>query len=529
MALHSASSVNPPGDTRGLRPTFTFFGLLQKMPGWMPALLGFCLLALTITSQSIDMDEAQTWDYARLSTLNEVFTELRNDPNSESQMPLGMVLTWAWARIFGTSEYALRSINLAWAAVALIAFAYIARRVAIRWLPLLFAIQPFLWYSMDHARTPVMQMAGGSLLLLATLDFLAFRGLRVRAAAALCLGAVFLCGASMLGVVPLAAVGAGLTVKLLYRRIVLPGSVKILLLVTAAMLAVLGAYYLSTLMRGAGGAKIWSVSPANALFAVYEFLGFQGLGPGRQHLREIMRGVVPASDLLPFLPGLFSLAAVYALLFFTALKSWFTRPFHHTVRHYPSLIRAWLMGIGVASLSLLILFILAGVVGFPFWGRHMAGAFPFWVLALAITIRWARQGLWRTTARRITWALLLLLGVSSLLIRFAPQHRHDDYRSAATAATQLAATGHSVWWVADHSGGEYYGLLFDGTATDPGSVTFAHNIADDRSRPQVIIISRPENFDAFGTASNILRTGIYSRSHSFAAFEVWERRLPDVE
>ena len=524
MSSLPATSALPPEDARGLRSAFSPWALLRKTPAWVSAVMGFLILALTITNQSIDMDEAQTWDYAHLDTLQEFFTELRNDPNSESQMPLGMLLTWGWAKIFGTSEYGMRSLNLVWAAITMVAFSYIGRRVAIPWIPLLFAIQPFVWYSMDQARTPMMQMAGGALLLLATLDFLAFRSLRVRAAVVLCLGAVFLCGASMLGVIPLAAVVAGVSLHLIYQRVRLPRIVMVLLTLTGLLLAGLGAYYVSTLMRGAGGAKIWTVSPANALFALYEFLGFQGLGPGRQYLRDIMRGAVPLSALLPYLPGLIILAGTYALLVFAALKSWFTRPFHHLTHQYPSLFKAWAMGIGTLLLSLFLLFILAEIVRFPFWGRHMAGAFPFWVLTLAITIRWALQGLWRTFARRTTLLLLLLLFISSLQIRFAPQHRHDDYRSAATAAAQLAAAGHSVWWVADYSGGEYYGLLYDRSGTKSGKVIFAPNITDDRPSPQAIVISRPENFDAFGTATKLLRSGNYSRSLTFSAFELWERK-----
>jgi hypothetical protein len=515
----SAYSEAPSTDSHGLRAPFSVWAFVRKCPAWSSAIIGFLILVLTITNQSIDMDEAQTWDYARLDTLSDVFHELRNDSNSESQMPLGMVLTWAWAKMFGTSEYGMRSLNLAWAAIVMVAFAYIGRRVSIPWLPLLFAIQPFVWYSMDQARTPMMQMAGGSLLLLASLDFLAFRGLRVRAAAVMCLGAVFLCGASMLGVIPLAAVGLGLTLHFIYQRIKIPRIALIILGTTTALLILLAAYYASTLMRGVGEPKIWKVSPANLVFAIYEFLGFLGLGPGRQQLREVMRGLSSPGVLLPYLPGLIILAGIYTGLFFMALKSWFTRPFSRCIKNHPFLLKSWLMGLGTLLVSFVLAFCVGELVGFPLWGRLLAGVFPFWILSLAITIRWALQGLSRKAARYLCAALLLLIVLSSFQIRLTVRHAHDDYRTATTLAIQQASRGRIVWWVADRSGGEYYGLRF--ALPSERGIIFAHNISNSQA-PDVIVLSRPETFDATGSASDFCRQSRFQLSEQLPAFQVWE-------
>jgi hypothetical protein len=183
---------------------------------------------------------------------------------------------------------------------------------------------------------------------------------------------------------------------------------------------------------------------------------------------------------------------------------------------------------GVTLQSAILLFVLALFTGMPFWGRHLGGAFPFWVAALAIMIRWARHGLWRKAGRRAEAVLVGLLLLSSLLIRFSPQHGHDDYRGAVAEAMRTSSAGHTVWWVADHTGGVYYGLPL-GTIQEskPGGIRFAMNKHKvDGQLPDAIVISRPDNFDAFGTVTNLLASGMYSKTKSLQAFEVWEKHAP---
>ncbi len=496
------------------------------------AVISFALLLVPLSNDSIDMDESQTWDYARLGTFSEFCHELQTDNNSESQMPLGMFSFWAWTRVFGTSELGMRSLNLVWAAVILAAFAQVGRQLSIAWLPLLFAIQPFTWYCMNYARTPLMQMAGGALLLAGVVGYFRGRQCGEWVGLNLCIGAILLCGASMLGLIPLSAIVAGLFVHGVLRKIRMSVAGKFLILFTLAILSALGAYYASTLFRGAGGAKLWAVSPANILYVGYEFLGFQGLGPGRQDLRAIIKGFAPARDLLPFLSGLLVLAAAYFCILVVAFKSWTTRTIQASLKKTQAtppteskrhLFPLWLMSVGVPILSGGLLYLLATVVGFPFWGRHLSGAFPFWIVALAITIFWARQGIWRRVGRLATAGLLLLLLLSSLLVRFAPIHHHDDYRGAVAEARRLSSQEKIVWWVADHSGGAYYGLPFAKTFTNlPGEIQFSMNRTLPGT-PGAVIISRPDNFDALGTSTRLLASGAYKKTRTLKSFEVWEK------
>lgn len=492
------------------------------------------LLVVSLSGDSIDMMEAQTWAYAQQTDFSGFLGVLRSDTTQVSQMPLGMFSSWAWARGFGTGELAMRSINLLWAAIALAAFARLGRLLTIPWLPLLFAIQPFVWYYMNYARTPLMQMAGGALLLAGAAGFLP-RGTKAGVDAAfLCLGGVLLSGAHILGMLPLAAVACWLLLLGIWRRLHLSFAAKTLLFLSAAILASLAAYYATTLLSGRTSDNYWSVSPANVLFVAYEFLGLSGFGPGRQELRAVMKGLISPQALLVFIPWLLVFASAYLVVFAAAAKSWMTREAtpeavahsgRRIARSYAQL-SPWLMGIAIPMLSGAALFLLALALGQPFWGRELAGAFPFWVLVLGITLHWARQGIWRRAGRFAIGTILVCLLASSLLIRFAPWHKHDDYRGAAAEAIQAANGGKVVWWVADPSPGAYYGLPMEkGSNNTGGRILFSK----DQTEPvsiDLIILSRPDIFDSQDLARRTLRPGNYDKTREPKAFEVWVKKRP---
>jgi mannosyltransferase len=105
---------------------------------------------LTVDNQSFWTDEALTAYEARLpfgAMLNTV-------AHVETTPPLYFVLVWGWAKIFGTSEAALRSVSTL-AGVALVPIAYLsARELVSRWAGVIaaafVAVNPFMvWYSQE--------------------------------------------------------------------------------------------------------------------------------------------------------------------------------------------------------------------------------------------------------------------------------------------------------------------------------------------------------------------------------------------
>jgi hypothetical protein len=194
---------------------------------------------------------SQTWDYARHDTFAGFYRELHTDSAPEAQMPLGMFSFWAWSRWFGTGELAMRSLNLVWAAIALAALARVGRLLSIPWLPILFAIQPFVWYYMNYARSPLMQMAGGALMLAGALGYVRRINPDGLGGILLCLGAILLSGTSMFGIVPMVAVAVGLTGLGVWNRLHLPLKGKIIAFTTATIVAVFVAYWRASSQRPA--------------------------------------------------------------------------------------------------------------------------------------------------------------------------------------------------------------------------------------------------------------------------------------
>ena len=123
------------------------------------------LVPLMPSSDSIWVDEAQTWRYARHATFADWRAEMASDRFSESQMPLGMFSAWVGARFLGTSEWAMRAPNMLWAAGSILIFAALGRALCQPFLPLLLAVQPYLWFYTNEARPYALQIFSGAVLL----------------------------------------------------------------------------------------------------------------------------------------------------------------------------------------------------------------------------------------------------------------------------------------------------------------------------------------------------------------------------
>jgi hypothetical protein len=158
--------------------------------------------------------------------------------------------------------------------------------------------------------------------------------------------------------------------------------------------------------------------------------------------------------------------------------------------------------------SAILLFLAALVVGFPFWGRHLAPVFPAFVAASG----WVLFLGWRAPSLAIkisAVSLLSLLLLSSLMISFAPMHAKDDYRSAAALALETVNEGGAIWWAADRSAAQFYGLTTivpDGVASVEASEDGAF-MANSRDaayfaalpEPSLVILSKVDVYDRGGS------------------------------
>jgi hypothetical protein len=484
------------------------------------ALLLFVVLGglAMISGDSLWIDELETMRMAQIDVLADAAGAIARSHNSEAQMPGYLMYAWAWEKLAGRNEWALRLSNLPWLLVMVGAAARVSATLKLRLLVPLLLVQPFVWAYADELRPYAMQLAGGALSLWAVTQYVDQRGRGAAWAASLTLAALLMCLASMLGAVATLAVYGCIAWTGWRRRWAVDRSATVVLIAGVLLLGALGAYYAQTLMRGAGGAKLWSVGVGNLALVGYEFLGFFGLGPGRDALREAARGggSALAAIYLSYLPMVGSLAACYLLL----ALSQTTELFRDQSR--PRLTVAAIAA-AVLAFNIIGLLILSVIAEWPFWGRHLAPVFVYWVFLLAL----AAAAAWRRPLGRLgVVGLFAALAASSLTLRLAAQHRHDDYRGAARRLEAALDDGRHAWWAARSlADSDLYGKAFRSSAAT-SQLTVLFNPDDPTiakaPTPDLIIISKRDVYDAAGAVARYIEERGYRLTLELKAFEFWE-------
>ncbi len=485
------------------------------------AVIAIVLISAMPSTDSVWTDEAQTFHYAKQPSFQAWRTELVSAKESETLMPVGMFVPWVAAKMLGTSEWSMRAPNILWAILGLIPLFLISEQLSLPWLPILFLVQPFLWFYANEARPYTLQIAEGSWLLLSLLKYLELEGLGVRWIWCFVSSGVLLCATSLLGVIPFfAALAVGIAVSI--KRHIRPARAAWLpLLLAVPPLLLLGWYYLSALHRGAGASKVWPVSASNVAFAFYELLGFTGLGPGRVALRGAAAGghgggIV--ADLAPYLPAMTAL-----FLFYCVISVGYWRYLRNKKQALYLLVPS-----GVVFISVLGLAILAAVAHFPFWGRHLAPVFPAIVVIVGISL--SAIGFRRLASSGLAAVFCLLLLASSLQLRYADRHAKDDYRDATNRAAVALSNGKRVWWFADVWASRYYGL--DVTIKNPQASGLPIRPDDFSGRyqqlppPDLIVLSKPDIYDKDSSLREFIQRAGYRQSGQVQAFQFFEKPSP---
>jgi len=243
---------------------------------------------------------------------------------------------------------------------------------------------------------------------------------------------------------------------------------------------------------GAEGGRLWSVGFSNLAFAVYELLGFVGLGPGRELIRSSAAtgGSGAAAELL--IPSLFKLGlllVIYVGLVYAAYrasKNSGSRPALHLA----------MLSCSVAVLSVSCLLGACLLSSFPFWGRHLAPALPFVLLAIA-EVGASIRSIWTRQQKAFLFVpLFIILLYSSCVIRWSPSHAKDDYRSAAKLAREYLAEGKQLSWIASPGAALYYQIPLSNTwPPGPGTASIILPDTGSHIHPDVILVSKPDVFD----------------------------------
>ena len=450
-----------------------------------------------ISTQSYWIDEETSLIVAMSPNTAEAWKYAQAVGGSTIQMPLYHIYLYAWHKVFGGGEWAMRASNLPLFVLAQLAFLVLLRgkpRLALL-AALLAAVSPTVWMYLDEALPYLMQYAAACWLVAGIVRVSLPHsqpplGHPLLFSAALGVATTVLFGSSLLGVVWI----AGFLAALLWLYILRPrdsvspagaalaGKGWILAALVGAIL-ILTAYYLWTWSAAGRGYHRGGASLISLPYIAYEFLGFSGYGPGKLQLRSSIAGSLAQS--LPALLPLGILLAALAL--FAVLQP--------GVRAIPGrIVVAWLLALALPAVVILATLFLASYRPLP---HHFIPALPAVILALAALIDLAlaqKQPAWRTIAILLP---ALWLG-SSLNLRLREDHAKDDYRTASRLAAAAIAENKEVWWAADAAAAYIY-LTPVALQEVPGRAWAMQAPSWDDIRfkypPRVIVISKPDIYD----------------------------------
>jgi hypothetical protein len=487
-------------------------------------IVSLLLVLMVPHSQSLWIDEAYTLPYATDRTPTDVATRLAHDDGSEALMPFAMFSTWAAAKVFGTSELGLRWASALWVAVSVVLFWRLAIVLGSPWAVVIFACHPFLFYYGGEARPYATVIAMGTGVSLGFVMAVWADAPSLSGVVVFVTFGILLCATHALGVIPFAVSAIVLALTYFKRGWRPTWSMLLVLGAGLAVLLVLGSYYVFTLERGTENTLqgLWHFNPASALFSVYELLGFVGFGPGRFELRQLAMDGGVAEALSGFVRWT-SLGGAWLLLVYLIIVVDFALG---SISFRSRQGRFVLQVTGVLVGSMALAWMASVAIGTPLWGRHVAALLPwvvlFWTLALTTG---------NDVRRRLSGVLALSLATtylaSSLIVRFHPDHRRDDYRSAAQLATESADAGQVVWWSASSRCAKYYGVEF----CDPSSVREQRCVYEavnlltaeiERLPPaDVVLMSKPELHDRRGHLSSWIEDQQLTPGRGFMAFDVY--------
>jgi hypothetical protein len=271
---------------------------------------------------------------------------------------------------------------------------------------------------MNEARPYIMTLAG-SVVSLNVVDRVCAEGDRTGRDSAVLVAGVALCaGASMLNLVLVPGLMAYAALKCSKGEkgglVTMIREHRHTLLCLGLILGLLGAYYLETVIRGHGGQRepfTWM----NAGYALYEMLGFGGLGAPRILIRELSPARILAGYSIPLGVGLGVWGAVLGMV-------WVWR--REVLRD--DVLRSSLGGLVVGTVTL------AGIAvcfQVSLWGRHFMAMVPFLLLALASLFGTIRKSAPRV-ADLILIAVVCLFALSSFRQRVFDEYRKDPIREA---------------------------------------------------------------------------------------------------
>ena len=471
---------------------------------------------IAVSGDSLWIDEGLSATKAIAPTVGAAWQELITEGSTNMHMLLYMFCLWAWEKIFGSSEWSLRAMNIPFFMLGVTALWLASPKKARAFLLVLCLVSPFIWFYLNEARTYSM-LFGWSALATAALVYWQRNGQHAsfpwrRWTWVLALSSSAMIWTHIVGLFFEAAIFTFLLFTLrptglwrLARRS--PLAVVFAILANVA----LAGYYQWTKSQGVEANPIGRTSLMGVLFWIYEFAGFAGLGPGRDALRS----------------GSFEVLWRYAPPLFLLALAWITTAWLG-LRQSTKLEIAATATIGsFLVLMPLALFLLAGYVeGVRFLPRYAATSYAAFAVVGATMLCSAWHA--STVGKIASTTLLGMLLISSLLLRFSTEHCKDDYRNATAQALESLRRGAHVWWGGDIDTACYYGM--PNPKAIQRNIRSFETVADLRAAPgkapDVVYLSKVDIYDPDSAIRNYVQEQGYEQTAGPKTFTIWTK--PDL-
>jgi hypothetical protein len=487
--------------------------------------VGFCASILVaiwaISSQSLWVDEFGTWLLTRADSIPDWWRRFQSWPDSDSQIPLYHFYMYGWTKLAGTDAVAMRASNVGMFAIANLAllWPFRSRPDTALLIILTSCLSAPLWYYLNDARPYIMLYMGACLMAGASIEIMRSKQRPSSfAIAVLCIGAVISSGATVIGI---AWAGPVFLFILIYWLAVRKGSLRELvgrnyavLAIAVLCIAALLAHAIRMFALGKLPALLGGDNILTLLFSFYTNLGLLGVGPGMLDMRaNSVAALAPFAPIIAFSAVMLGLVAIGGLLEIRTTLG----------------VRTLGLLIVCTLLPVLFIFALGVTVHWRALPRHFIPLVSLFSLLYAYGLAWWWRR--RSFGMAVSLITIIIMGYSSLSVRYAPRHAKDDYRQAAKlAATELAHDGR-VWWIADVRGALYYDVPVsnehDSSAEMPGVET---NLSEKTPSflstevpPTLVLLSRPDAYDRQNVVQDYLVDNKYQLFASFPAFAAWRR------
>lgn len=405
-------------------------------------------LIIGINAKSLWLDECLVYRYINSPSAKEVLKTALDASGSEKQMPLFLLFAWAWSRIFGLSEIAMRSVNVLPAFLYTICGYKIAHIVCKKkqvWLGVMFfLLNPIFIAYLNEARPYIALLAFALITVYNSFyeeDFNSRKNI-ISIHVFLLLGISF----HLLFVFSFCICICGILYHYKSKRFKLRIHIKGLLYFLPLYVILLGYmaftfYYSSSSSIGnASGSVV-----ASLIVSIYYILGYGGLGLSRNDLRSPSLGsLTPTMMIL-----MAALSVVLVLLVIALVKSASKEPLKNRT--------FWLL---IAGIILVLCFSLLSILfNYSFWERHIISLSAIFIV-LILEVVSARN------MRYTAFVLLFLFAVSSMNFRFNYYYGNEDYKSVIN---DLNENNYIVMAQASDVVLDYYGkqLVQDDDFTDP--------------------------------------------------------------